>query len=90
MSYNGSIRGLGPRGEGSTPSTPTKTLIALNVSMAEWHTQAVQSRRTLGSNPGRDTISPGVGTGIRTALKMRVLRVRLPLGRPHVRVTELA
>ncbi len=24
VSYNGSIRGLGPRGEGSTPSTPTK------------------------------------------------------------------
>ena len=47
-----------------------------------WHTQAVQSRRTPGSNPGRDTITPGVGIGIRTALKKRGLRVRNPLGRP--------
>ena len=90
MSYNGSIRGLGPRGEGSTPSTPTKTRFALIVSMAERHTQAVQNRRTPGSNPGRDTITPCVGTGIRIALKTRVMRVRSPLGRPLVRVTELA
>ncbi len=88
VSYNGSIRGLGPRGEGSTPSTPTNMSLWRNR-----HTQAVQSRFIPGSNPGRDTTTPGVGTGIRSALKMRWLRVRIPLGRPnviYVRVTELA
>ncbi len=71
-------------------------LLLLRPNMSLWrnrHTQAVQSRFIPGSNPGRGTRTPGVGTGIRSALKMRRLRVRIPPGRPnviYVRVTELA
>ena len=53
VSYNGSIRGLGPRGEGSTPSTPT--------SISSWRngqTQTAQTRKSPGSNPGGDTKTP--------------------------------
>ena len=53
VSYNGSIRGLGPRGEGSTPSTPTN--------ISSWRngqTQTAQTRKSPGSNPGGDTKTP--------------------------------
>ena len=40
--------------------------------------------RDIGSNPIRSTICPGDGIGIRTWLKPKVLRVRLPPGTPFV------
>ena len=80
VSYNGSIRGLGPRGEGSTPSTPT------NFSK---HRKQISSWRKGRRRRLRHVLFPvriraGIPKcpcsriGIGTALRTQSVRVRVP------------
>ena len=63
VSYNGSIRGLGPRGEGSIPSAPTK-----HRAMEKWLT-----RRTF--NP----VSAGFESRSRDQWRFPLVRSRRPV-----------
>ena len=80
VSYNGSIRGLGPRGEGSTPSTPTK-FSRIEYQISSWR-KGRRGRFRHVFFPVRIRagipICPCSRIGIGTALRTQSVRVRVP------------